>query len=90
MTDSAIRILGIDTSLRSTGVGIVEARGNRLSSPGYDVLRVSARSPHSACLVRIQEGITGIIDTARPVAVAIEGIFYCKNAKTALVLGEVS
>jgi crossover junction endodeoxyribonuclease RuvC len=81
-------VLGIDTSLRSTGVGIVEARGSRLSTPVYDVLRVPARSPHSACLARIQEGIAAIIDEARPGAVAIEGVFYCKNPKTALVLGE--
>jgi len=30
MNKQAVRILGIDTSLRSTGVGIVEARGSEL------------------------------------------------------------
>ena len=85
-TREPIRILGIDTSLRSTGVGVVEATGSRLAAVEYGILKNAPRHPVSKCLKHIQEGISDIIDRATPTAVAIEGAFYCKNARTALVL----
>lgn len=83
-----MRVLGIDTSLRSTGLGVVEARGNRLSAVCQAVLKVPASQPLSTCLARIGAGITAVIERDRPDIVAIEGIFFCKNAKTAVILGE--
>jgi len=43
---------------------------------------------HSACLLHIAQGIRKQIDDSRPDAVSIEGAFFCKNIKTAMVLGE--
>jgi len=36
----------------------------------------------------LNEGVADIIDRTEPSAAAIEGVFYCKNVKTALILGE--
>lgn len=47
-----------------------------------------ASYPHSRCLNRIDTELRRIIDRTRPDAAAIEGIFFCKNVKTAVVLGE--
>lgn len=85
---SAVRVLGIDTSLRGTGLGVVEARGNTYSAVAVDTLRCPAGWPHSRCLVRIDEGIGAVIAETKPDAVAIEGIFHCRNVKTAIVLGQ--
>jgi len=82
------RVLGIDTSLRSTGVAVIEAVGNRLSAIEHGTLKNSRAAPHSACLKRIDGGLSDLIARTEPNAVAIEGAFYSKNARTAMILGE--
>jgi crossover junction endodeoxyribonuclease RuvC len=83
-----VRVLGVDTSLRSSGVGVVEARGNAFSVIEHGKIKIQQRRPLSECLRRIHEDLTAVIERTSPQAVAIEGIFYCKNVRTAIVLGE--
>lgn len=83
-----MRVLGIDTSLRSTGVGVVDFQGGRLSVVEYGRVHNPDRFCLSECLRRLDGGIREVIARARPEAVAIEDIFFCKNARTAMVLGE--
>jgi crossover junction endodeoxyribonuclease RuvC len=84
----AIRILGVDTSLRSTGVGVVAATGNRLSAVFFDRIRNPSNRSHSACLLALSDGLAAVIAAHQPEAVAIEGVFFAKNLRTTLVLGE--
>jgi crossover junction endodeoxyribonuclease RuvC len=88
MAAPAIRVLGIDTSLRSTGVGVVGLEGSRLRPLGYGVLSVPAARPHSECLRRIQEGLREWIAKWAPEGAAVEGGFFHRNAGTAMILGE--
>ena len=83
-----MRVLGIDTSLRSTGLGVVESRGNRLTAVEYGRIHNSPKLKLSECLRRLDGGIREIIARTHPEAVAIEDIFYCKNVRTAVILGE--
>ncbi len=87
-TTSPLRVLGIDTSLRSTGVGVVEAVGNRLRAVEFGRIRNARTLAVSQCLRHIHEGLTELIERTNPVCVAIEGAFFCKNARTAMVLGQ--
>ncbi len=81
------RILGIDTSLRSTGVGLVEAIGHRHQMIASSTLKNPRSRPLSACLAHIHAEIQRLLQSYRPDAVAIEAIFFCRNARTALILG---
>ena len=83
-----MRVLGIDTALRSTGVGVVESQAGRLRVVECGRIHTPARRPLSECLRRLQGGLDEILGRAGPEAVAIEGIFFCKNVRTAVVLGE--
>lgn len=83
----SVRVLGVDTSLRNTGLGVVEAAGSRLRGICYDVLHVPAGRPLSACLLQIHQGISRVIGETRPDVIAIEGVFFARYAKTALLLG---
>ena len=38
--------------------------------------------------MQLRDEIAGLIDREKPDTVAIEGIFFCKNVKTAFILGE--
>lgn len=82
------RVLGIDTSVRSSGVAVVEARGSLLSSVEYGRITNRPAVSLSQCLLRIYGSIGELITRSKPQAAAIEGIFFCKNVKTAVMLGE--
>jgi crossover junction endodeoxyribonuclease RuvC len=88
MSRAAKRVLGIDTSLRSTGIGVVESQGSTLRHIDSGFLKTSPKWRHSDCLKHIAEGIERIIAETQPDEVSIEGAFFFKNAKTALVLAE--
>lgn len=82
------RVLGIDTSLRSTGVAVVEAVGNKLTVVDYRVLKTARTKLLSECLKTLHDGVMDIIEVCQPDVVAVEGIFFQKNIKTAIILGE--
>jgi len=83
-----MRILGIDTSLRSTGLAVVEQAGTRHIPVYTGRVRNAPELPHSACLLRIQQHLAQILREHRPAAVAMESVFLSKNFKTTLILGE--
>ena len=83
-----MRVLGIDASLRSTGYGVVESRGSRWVCLEAGLVRNPASRLHSECLAVLQRELGAVIARTQPQAAAIEGGFYFKNARTALVLGE--
>jgi crossover junction endodeoxyribonuclease RuvC len=88
MARQTTRILGIDTSLRSTGVGIIEVNGSELRAVAYGRIRNRPTDPHSVCLANIFNSLTDLIDEHTPDCAAIEGAFFARNAGTAMVLGQ--
>ncbi|HOW97291.1 MAG TPA: crossover junction endodeoxyribonuclease RuvC [Kiritimatiellia bacterium] len=82
-------VLGIDASLRSTGYGVVARQGASFRCLDQGLVRNPPAHLHSECLAAIHARVTALLETHRPEAVALEGGFYFKNAKTALILGEV-
>lgn len=87
-TPTARRVLGVDTALRTSGVAVVEARGSALAAVEFGVIRNPPGRPLSHCLLELQRGIAGVIERTKPAAVAIEGVFFSRNVKTTLALGE--
>jgi len=83
-----MRVLGIDTSLRSTGVGVVESLAGKMMAIENGRIHNSDRLSLSECLRRIDGGIREMIERTKPELAAIEDIFFAKNARTAMVLGE--
>ncbi len=81
-------ILGVDTSLRSTGYGVLEVVGNRLRALDYGNIPNKPKLPVSACLIAIHTKIAALIAAWKPDVVSVEKVIYGKNANTMLVLGE--
>ena len=81
-------ILGVDTSLRSTGFGVVETVGSRLRALDYGNVPNAPKLPLSACLRAIHARIGELVETWRPDVMSVEKVIYGKNASTMLVLGE--
>ena len=84
-----MKVLGIDASLRGTGLAVIEQQGSRTASRHWEVVKIGAQAPHSECLRTIRERVDAVLAAHKPAAAAIEGGFFFKNAKVALVLGEV-
>ncbi len=81
-------ILGIDTSLRSTGYGVVETAGSKFIAREWGFVPNAAALPHSQCLKRIHEKLVNLIEAWRPDVMSVEKVIYGKNANTMMVLGE--
>ena len=81
-------ILGIDTSLRSTGFGVLSVEGSHLRAVDYGNIRNAPKLPLTACLKAIHAKVVELIVAHSPDVVAIESVIYGKNAGTMLVLGE--
>ena len=88
MSRAPVRILGIDTSLRSTGVAVVESLGSALRAIDYGLIRNPPARSHSASLAHLHAELGGWIERHRPEVAAVEGIFFCRNVRTAMTLGE--
>jgi len=85
-----VAILGIDPGITTTGWAVIEFTGNkdecRLVSSGI-ISTKSSRKLHDK-LKLVYEGIKRIMKNFHPDVVAIEQVFFAKNAKTALKVGE--
>jgi crossover junction endodeoxyribonuclease RuvC len=84
----ALRILGIDPGLGITGYGVVEKAGSTLVYVASGRIRSSAEGPLAGRLANILEGLAEVIESYRPVEVAIEKVFVNVNPQSTLLLGQ--
>ena len=85
-----MRVLGIDCGTEYTGFGVVElCLDGTLICLTCGAVKLSPREPLPSRLATIFERLGEIIHEHRPDNVAIEGIFYALNVKSALKLGQV-
>ena len=81
-------VLGIDTSLRSTGYGVLSVEGSRMRMLDCGNIKNGPKLPLTGCLKAIHAKVVELIATHHPDVMAIESVIYGKNAGTMLVLGE--
>ncbi len=82
-----MRVLGIDASLRNSGVAIVEAEGGKQRALHYGVIHNPVKLRPSACLVAIHEQMADLIQLHQPDCCALESVIYVQSYKTAIALG---
>lgn len=80
-------VLGIDPGITVTGFGLVREEDGILTSPGFGEIRPGPRGTLPERLQEIYLGLKKIIQRSHPDCIAIEGLFFAKNAKSALKLG---
>ncbi|MFA5358589.1 MAG: crossover junction endodeoxyribonuclease RuvC [Patescibacteria group bacterium] len=81
-------ILGIDPGFADTGWGVIEKKGNDLSLVDYGVIKTSTKLDFIARLEIIHQDLTRVIKKFKPEKVAVEQLFFAKNVKTALLVGQ--
>lgn len=81
-----LRVLGIDPGLADVGWGAVETHGSRTIVLGYGVIQTHPNQDLAARLDVIYRRVGELIDELDPSVVAIENLYFAKNAKTAMVV----
>jgi crossover junction endodeoxyribonuclease RuvC len=81
-------ILGIDPGTAICGYGVIEKEGNRFRLLDYGTVRSSSEEEPAARLHTLFLGLDRIIDKYKPKHMAVEELFFNKNVRTALVVGQ--
>ncbi len=81
-------ILGIDPGIADTGFGIIKTTNSELLCLGYGSIQTKANTELSERLEILNFELNKIIKKYKPDKVAIEQLFFCNNAKTALIVGQ--
>lgn len=81
-------ILGIDPGIADTGFGLIKQQNHKLSCLAYGSIKTSAKSELGDRLEIISLKLSGLIKKYKPNLIAIEELFFCNNAKTALIVGQ--
>jgi crossover junction endodeoxyribonuclease RuvC len=82
------RVLGIDPGLNITGYAVIERAGGKLKLVEAGVVRGKSRGNLSARLKEVFEGVSDVIESLKPTALAIEELYsHYERPKTAILMG---
>jgi crossover junction endodeoxyribonuclease RuvC len=81
-------VLGIDPGTAITGYGLVKGEDDDLTLVAYGAITTSSDWPLPERLQRIYRELTAVIEDQQPTAVAVEELFFSKNVRTALSVGQ--
>ena len=80
--------MGIDPGLANTGFGIVRVAGSSMSAVDGGVIETQSGLSPETRLGRIHAAIAELMDWHEPVSVGLEDLYFGKNVKSALAVGQ--
>lgn len=85
-----MKILGIDPGSRKTGWGLIESKNNGrvVEWIAHGILHLDTKKDVIHRLGELAVGIQSLLKKFDPDEAAIEDVFFSKNARSALVLGQ--
>jgi crossover junction endodeoxyribonuclease RuvC len=81
-------ILGIDPGTAAMGYGVVERSGGRLRAIDHGCLVTSPDLPMPERLLAIHGFLDDLLSLHQPSIVAVERLFFSRNAQTAIAVGQ--
>lgn len=81
-------IFGIDPGYAIVGYGIIEYKGNKFTTIDYGVITTDAKNTFPERLKIVYDQLTALLEKYNPEFVAIEELFFNKNVKTAINVGQ--
>lgn len=81
-------VVGIDPGISNLGYGVVERRGDRLVALDGGVVATSPSIALELRLAEIARRVGELIADHRPVALAVESLYFGRNVQTALSVGQ--
>lgn len=83
-----MRVLGLDPGTATTGYGVVDAQGNRLSYVAHGAITTLAGEHFATRLQVLYEAVGELITLHRPQAVSIEKLFFKQNVTTGITVAQ--
>ena len=80
--------MGIDPGVASTGFGLVRVDGGGMSAADGGVIEAPPGEPIEGRLALIHDGLVELLATHSPVAVAVEDVYFGKNVRSAIAVGQ--
>jgi crossover junction endodeoxyribonuclease RuvC len=77
-------LIGVDPGTATTGYGVIEKRGDRVSYVAGGVITTSPDLAAPARLKAIYDGFNALLDRHRPEGVATERLFFTNNITTGI------
>ncbi len=81
-------VIGIDPGTATTGYGVIKAEGKKYECLGYGTINTSPKWKSEDRLQKIEEDFSRLLDKYKPTIMAIESLFFFKNAKTAIPVSQ--
>ncbi len=81
-------ILGIDPGIADTGYGLIKSEGSRLACLAYGSIKTDKKLDLIARLEILHAELDKIIKKYKPNLAVIEQLFFNKNVRTALIVGQ--
>ncbi|MBN2499258.1 MAG: crossover junction endodeoxyribonuclease RuvC [Anaerolineales bacterium] len=82
-------VIGIDPGTAITGYGVVRIhQGRDIEAVDYGVIETPAKAPMPERLVMLYEQLNQILTLHRPDTGAVEKLFFQKNVRTAISVGQ--
>src|ERR1700730_917481 len=82
-----MRVLAIDSSLRNSGVAIVDGDNGKMRARYFGTIHNPSSLRSSSCLVAIRHQLSDLIREHEPDCCALEAVIYVQSYKTAIALG---
>ena len=83
-----MKVMGIDPGIAITGYGVLEKEGNNVKLLNYGSITTDTSMETSERLLIIYNSLTDVIKNFKPDRIAIEELFFNKNAKTVMQVGQ--
>jgi crossover junction endodeoxyribonuclease RuvC len=83
-------VMGIDPGAANLGFGIVRIEGNHMVALDGGVVETTPDQPMERRLERIHRALAELLEWHEPKAVAIEEVYFGKNVRSAMAVGQAS
>ena len=81
-------ILGVDPGIVKTGYGLISINNNTITLIDYGVISPNSKDTIPSRLLSIYSDVEELINNFKPNVFSIEDVFYSKNFKSAMLLGQ--
>lgn len=83
----SLRLLGVDPGFDRTGLGLVDHAGGKFVWVWHGCIQTNAKDSLSIRLQQVRDGLTQVLERAKPDTAVVERLFFQKNVTTALDVG---
>ncbi|NCB20622.1 MAG: crossover junction endodeoxyribonuclease RuvC [Clostridia bacterium] len=81
-------VLGIDPGIADTGYGFIKVHNSNLTCLAYGSIKTDSKDSLELRLLSMYQELMGLIKEYKPNEAAVEQLFFNKNVRTALIVGQ--